>query len=285
MESSQNVFQELNRKYYELTASEKKVADFVIANKTPTQGMSISDLSTACGVADATISRFCRRLGYDGYPVFKLALAASCALRKQANPLSGEVGEEDSIPELSQKLAGVSIDAILETKNLMDPEKIRLAADLLLGADHIYCMGQGGSSLLAQEAAHLFSTAFSNFYSISGSHMQAIKTSHFSPADVILYFSYSGTTRELLELLQLAKKRGVKVLLITRFPNSPGALAADLVLQCGSTETPLQLGSVPARVAQLYLMDVLFSEICRRDLEGCKQRRAQVADALADKHV
>ena len=139
--------------------------------------------------------------------------------------------------------------------------------------------------LLAHEAAHLFSTSFPNFFSVAGSHMQVIKTSLLSAGSVILYFSYSGSTRELLDLLPIAKARGIKVLLITRFPHSPGAMMADLVLQCGSTESPIQLGSIPARVAQLYLIDVLFSEICRRDLDGCKQRRAQVADALAEKHI
>lgn len=281
----QNIFHQLNNEYYELTSSEKKVADFVIANGTVAQSMSISELAEACGVAEATISRFCRRLGYDGYPAFKLAIAAAHAARKQVNPLTGEVEPDDPIPEVAQKLAGANIDAILETQSLLDPGTIQAAADLLAGADHVFCMGQGGSMLLAHEAAHLFSTAFPNFFSVSGSHMQAIKTSQLSAGSVILYFSYSGSTRELLDLLPIARARGVKVLLVTRFPNSPGAMAADLVLQCGSSETPLQLGSIPARVAQLYLIDVLFSEICRRDLEGCKQRRAQVADALSEKHV
>ena len=64
-----------------------------------------------------------------------------------------------------------------------------------------------------------------------------------------------------------------------------GAAQADVVLQCGSTEGPLQLGYVAARIAQLYLIDVLFSEMCRRDLEHCRQHRELVADALSEKHV
>ena len=103
--------------------------------------------------------------------------------------------------------------------------------------------------------------------------------------DLILYFSYSGSTKELMDLLRIAKNRKVKVLLITRYPNSPGAEMADIVLQCGAIESPLQIGSVPARVAQLYLADILFSEVCRRDLEGCRRRRERAADALSEKHV
>ena len=74
-------------------------------------------------------------------------------------------------------------------------------------------------------------------------------------------------------------------ILITRFPKSPGAAYADVVLQCGSREGPLQVGSVAARVAQLYLMDVLFHEVCRRDARGSAEIREGVAEALSDKHI
>ena len=61
--------------------------------------------------------------------------------------------------------------------------------------------------------------------------------------------------------------------------------AAGAVLECGSRESPLQAGSVAAHMAQLYLLDMLFKEVCRRDIEGTRQSRSLVADALANKHV
>jgi len=271
--------------YYQFTSAEKKVADYVVSSGVKAQSMSISELAGVCGVAEATISRFCRRLGYDGYAAFRLAIAASAAFREGANPLTGEVSAEDSIPDLAQKLAGASINAIQETQGLIDPKTIRAAADILIGAEKVLCMGQGGSMILAQEAAHLFTTAFSSFYAVNDSHMQVIYASQLGAKDAILFFSYSGSTTGLMDVQRVSKARGVKMVLITRYPNSPGAKQADLVLQCGSTESPLQLGSVPARVAQMYLVDVLFSEICRRDMEGCRAHRAAVADALSEKHV
>ncbi len=105
------------------------------------------------------------------------------------------------------------------------------------------------------------------------------------PDDVILSFSYSGATRDMVETLNLARDRKAKTILITRFPKSPGAALADVVLQCGANESPLQLGSVPARIAQIYLMDVLFSELCRLNLDQCRQSRSRIADALTDKHL
>lgn len=283
--SENNIFHMLTQDYYQFTSAEKRVADFVVSNAGQAQAMSISEMAAACRVAEATVSRFCRRLGYSGYAAFKLAIATSANTRGLSNPLSGEVTPEDSIASLAEKLAAVNTEAIQETQDLLDDDSLRLAADILARSDKVLCMGQGGSMLLAQEAAHLFTTAFSGYFPVTDSHMQSIYASSLTERDAILYFSYSGTTTGLMDVLGVAKPLGVPVILATRSPNSPGAAQADVVLQCGAKESPLQLGSIPARIAQLYLMDVLFSEVCRRDLEGCLQRKVQVADALAEKHI
>ena len=281
-----NVFDKISNIYYQLTAAEKKVADYVIAHQRDTQFMSISELAEACSVADATVSRFSRRLDYKGYSTFKLAVANATAGRgDESNPLSGEVLSQDSVPDICQKLFNSEMDALEQTRNLIQPEAIVAAADLLVGAKKVLCMGQGGSMIMAMEAAHLFSTAFGNYFAVNDSHMQAISAAQLKEGDVLLYLSYSGSTRDMLDVLRLAQEGKANVVLITRFPKSPGAAMADVVLQCGFNESPLQLGSVGARVAQLYLLDVLFSEVCRRDLETCQQRRQQVADALAEKHI
>lgn len=283
--SDQNIFNTLNREYYQFTSAEKKVADFVVSNGGKAKSMSISELAAASGVAEATISRFCRRLNYNGYAAFKMAIATSAAAREHSNPLSGEVTVEDAIPELARKLAGASVEAILETQTLVDPEAVEVAAELLMNARQVLCMGQGASMVMAQEAAHLFGTIFPGFYPVADSHMQLIYASQLREGDVILYFGYSGTTKGLMDVLHVTRESGARVILVTRYPNSPAGRQADVVLQCGSSESPLQLGSVPARMAQIYLMDVLFSEICRKDLEGCKQRRAKVADILSEKYI
>ena len=146
-------------------------------------------------------------------------------------------------------------------------------------------MGQGGSMILAMEAAHLFSTCWPYYHAVQGSHLQAITAALLGEEDVLLFFSYSGSTRDILDLLKVVKGRGCRVILITRFPKSPGAALADVVLQCGSDEAPLQMGTVPARISQLFLVDLLFNEVCRRDLERAMANREQTASALAVKHI
>ena len=99
-----NVFEQINSEYYQLTSAEKKVADYVVIHQQKTQFMSISELAEESGVAEATISRFCRRLDYKGYSAFKLAVANSTAGRAELLPARGEVLPEDSPESLQRRV-------------------------------------------------------------------------------------------------------------------------------------------------------------------------------------
>ncbi len=280
-----DVFTRFNREYYQLTSAEKKIADYMLLQRQECQYMSISEMAEVADVAEATVSRFCRRLGYKGYSAFKLAVAGAGSGQRPMNPLYGEIQSEDSLGDMCQKIYAADVDAITQTLALINPAAVTAAADMLLAADRVLCMGLGGSMILAREAAHLFSTALPNFYPVDDSHFQAIRAALLTPGDAVMYFSYSGSTRDMVDLMKIARERGAKIILITRFPKSPGAALADVVLECGAKEGPLQMGSVAARMGQLFITDVLFNEVCRRDMGDCRERRKQVADALADKHL
>lgn len=282
---TRTVLERISDEYYQLTASERKVADYVVVHQQDTQFMSISDLAEACGVAEATVSRFCRRLKYKGYNAFKLAVANTAAQRVGNLLLSGEIGPEDNVPDLCQKLYGSAVDALSQTVSLIRPEGITAAADLLTHANRVLCMGQGGSMIMATEAAHLFSTAMPGFTPVWDSHLQLVAAATLTPRDVVLFFSYSGATHDLLDLLEVVRERQAKVILVTHFPKSPAAGFADVILQCGANEGPLQMGSVPARIAQLFLVDVLFTEVCRRNRDAVHAAREQIADVLSTKHL
>jgi len=283
---NESVFDKISAAYYELTSAEKKTADFIMANQGRSEYLSIAELAEYCGVAEATISRFCRRLGYKGFNAFRLALAnASFTQTPEAGLLSGPIESTDSFEQMCGKLYTADQEAMRQTLELVDAKTISRAVDLLHAAGRVVCMGQGGSMLMAQDASHLFSTVSGKFSAVLDSHLQIIATVNMQENDVILFFSFSGATKDLIDTMQAAKSRGVKTLLVTRFLKSPGAQLADLVLPCGANESPLQLGSVPAKIAQLFLLDVLFSEFCRRDLESCRESRERLAAALENKHL
>ncbi|MCD8010112.1 MAG: MurR/RpiR family transcriptional regulator [Lachnospiraceae bacterium] len=290
----ENIIVKLNNSYYHLTASEKKVADYVLGHKRQVQFMSISELADECGVAEATISRFCRRQKLHGYNAFKLALAKETAREEagvaataesEATAVLSAEEEEDAVIEMSRRQYAEYKAALSQTMAQIRPERIREAVDLLTAADKVFCMGQGGSMIMAQEAAHLLSTVSPRFFPVPDSHLQASAAALLTPRDVLFFFSYSGSTKDIVDIMALARERGAKSILITRFAKSPGAACADVVLQCGSNEGPLQLGTVAARMAQLFLVDILYQELCLRNPEEARVSREQIAGALADKHL
>ena len=279
-----NVFDTISQSYYELTAAERKTADYVLKNRDRSQYLSIGELAEESGVAEATVSRFCRRLGYKGYNAFKLAIANAGAPKLDA-AADKSIRDGDDPKELARKLYAVESEAMLQTLSLLRPAELDKAVGILREARKVLCMGQGGSMILAREAAHLFSVYDGKFIPVSDSHMQIIASATLTAEDAVLYFSYSGATRDMMETLSVVRERGAKIILITRFPRSPGAAQADVVLQCGSNESPLQHGSVPARIAQLFLLDILFTRVCMSEPDGCQENRQRIAAALADKHL
>ena len=279
-----NIYEQIDQRYYELTAAERKAADFVMRRRGDVQFLSIGEFAEQSGVAEATITRFCRRLGCVGYSAFKLAVANTGApLRAPLRDTA--IGETDSLDEVSRKLLAADTEAMAKTQELLRAETVERAVQLLARARKVLCMGLGGSMLIAAEAAHLFSTVSGKFLPVSDAHMQIIAASTLTEKDAVLYFSYSGATKDMEETLQAVREQGASVILVTRFPRSPGSALADVVLQCGASESPLEIGSVAARISQLYLLDVLYARYCLLDLKSCARTRRRIAAALSEKHL
>ena len=277
-----NIIERIHASYYQLPAAEKKVADYVLAQHDQIQFMSITQLADECGVADATISRFCRSLKLKGFNAFKLELAQHTA---PARMLQTEQHDSDSVMGRSQEVVRLAHEAVEQTMQLLQPAQITNAVSLIEKAQRIMCFGSGSSMILAHECANLFSTVTGKFFAVADTHTQISTVATMNKDDIIFLFSYSGATTSGIEMLELAKSHGVKTILVTRFRKSPAAKLADVVLCCGSNEGPYQFGSVPAKIAQLVVIDFLFQEYCYRNREACEANRFQIGAALAEMHV
>ena len=115
--------------------------------------------------------------------------------------------------------------------------------------------------------------------------MPTVVLSTLSERDVVLYFSYSGATHEVLEAAKLIQSRGAQLILVTRYRNSPASAYAGAVLLCGPNEQPFQFGSTSALIAQLYVVEMLLSEFILRDPEAAERCRQSVGKALTQKCV
>lgn len=280
-DQSLDILERIRAAYYQLTTAERRVADYVLAQHSQVQFMSITQLADECGTAEATVSRFCRSMKLKGFNAFKIELA------RHSVPNSGgkKMVSTDALAGRVQEQGRLSIDAVHQTLELMDLGQIEKAVVLIENASRVLCIGSGGSMLMASECAHLFSTVTGKFTSVSDAHMQMSAVATMDSGGIILLFSYSGATTAGLQILELAKQRNIGTILVTRFPKSPAAKLADVVLRCGSNEGPFQFGSVPAKVAQLVLMDAVFQEYCLRNREQCEENIESIASALSGMHV
>ena len=280
-----NILESITAQYHSLTRSGKKLADYIFAHTGEAQYFSISTLAENSGVSEASITRFCHGLGLAGYNDFKLALAKTDHVTDMGELSDSPQGiaSEDSLNTIFQKIHKASVLSLNETLELLNEDAINKAVDLLVQADRVFCFGNGGSMVMAMEAWARFSTATSRFVHVSDSHMQIMNTALATSRDVLLVFSYSGSTKDMEDTLQIAREHGVSIILVTHYPNSRAAQFADVVLLCGYNEGPLQSGSIPAKVGQLLLIDCLFYGFCRRNPEASSAARSATAESVARK--
>ena len=166
-----DVLDTMTGEYNNLTKSGRKAADYIFAHRVEAQYMSITALAEECGVAEATISRFCRTLGFSGYNDFKLALAKASGAPAADDEVGiyGKVLPEDSITDMCKKLYATNVAAIGQTLAQIDEENVGRAVKYLSAAQRVYCFGQGGSLVIAMEAWARFITAAPQFQCIEDS--------------------------------------------------------------------------------------------------------------------
>lgn len=265
---NEDIFSILIQSYNTLTRSEVKVADYILRHKQQVPLQSISELAAASNVSEATISRFCHSVGCASFNEFKFAVVQALSgsdVVGMDTDLYSTVLPTDSVEQKCRKLCNVSTEALQQTLHELDIHRIEEAVQMLTNARSVYCFGQGNSSIVAEDAWGRFSCVSSKFHFISNANLQATTAQLLGKDDVVLYFSFSGAVRELIEVGRILEKTEAKLLLVTRFPNAPGSQLADLLLICGANESPHQQGSIAAKISQLFIVDVLFHEFCARN--------------------
>lgn len=238
-EQNTDILERIRASYYQLTAAERRVADFVLVQYAQVQFMSISQLADECGTAEATVSRFCRSLKLKGFNAFKIELARRST---PGFPHPHSPASMDTLAGRIQESGRMVIDAVRQTMEMMDLKLVTQSVEAIEQAPSVLCIGSGGSMIMASECCHQFSTVSNKFFAVSDAHMQISSVATMDPKGVVILFSYSGATTGGLQILELARQRGIRTILVTRFQKSPAARLSDIVLRCGSNESPFQFG-------------------------------------------
>lgn len=274
----------IKAEYNQFTKAEKKVADYILQNPRDVLFLSITDLAEVCEVGDTSVFRFCKTMNLKGYQEFKMLLSLSLHDGKIGQgQMDGDISLEDSFVELSQKVLNTNVNALKETFSLLNEENFNKVIDCLHEARRICFFGVGASMLTAMKAANKFLRIEPKVYCVEDSHMQAMVASMMEKGEVAVIFSYSGATKDTIQVAETAKRAGASVICVTRFVKSPLTSYSDVTLLCGANEGPLQGGSTSAEMSQLFLIDLMYTEYYRRHFERCRINNEKTSASAIEK--
>ncbi|WP_019423034.1 MurR/RpiR family transcriptional regulator [Paenibacillus sp. OSY-SE] len=264
-----------------LTKTEQKVAQYIMENAQDVIYHSITELAENADVGETTVLRFCRKLKFQGFQEFKLSLAQD--LVKPTEHLHQAVNETDEPEVLSQKIVATHINTLEQTRELVDPGQLGQAIEALIEAKNIFFFGVGSSGLTAVQAAHTFSRIGKLSSAKTDTHFQAMQAAFMSKEDVAVGISISGSTKDTIENLMIAKKTGAKVIALTSNARSPITKVADIILLIVARENPLQGSSLAAKISQLAVIDILNVAVSLHMKEQALKFRELSAKSISDK--
>lgn len=264
-----------------LTKAEQKVAQYILDHASDIIYHSVTELAEKADVGETTVLRLCRKLKFQGFQDFKLSLAQD--LVKPLDHLHEEVTEEDDAMALNEKIIATHIRTLEQTRELAVSEQLGKAIDALHQARSIYFFGVGSSGLTAVQAAHSFSRIGKHSSAKTDTHFQAMEAALMTKEDVAVGLSISGSTKDMIENLTLAKKTGATIIAITSNARSPITKVADIVLLMIARENPLQGSSLSAKISQLAVIDILNVAVSLRMKDDALRVREVTAKAISEK--
>ncbi len=255
----------INMLYPSLKETDKAIADYVENNIKEVSHSTISKVSNAIGVADSTIFKFTKLLGYDGFTDFKIAL-----LTEDFDPeitIKQEIRENDDEENVVRKIFESGKQAIDNSISLIDGKSYKQAINYIIKAQRVAFFGLGGSNVMALEAYHLFMRSPIKCIYNSDYDMQTMSASLLTKNDCAIIISHSGKTSGSIEIENLCLENKVPVIAITSNNQSPIAKSADVVLLSATNKLAYRTESTPSKISQYSVINSLFVMAMLKDNE------------------
>src|SRR5699024_6424499 len=257
----------------QFTKSEKKLYNYITENFEQIVYQTLTEIAIACHVGEATVLRFCRKLGYKGYQEFKLALARELSSHDKN-------GHDETYIE---KVRNNMIQTIDDTYELVDDEVLQDAIDTIYQANTVIVYGVSSSGIAGLDMQNRLMRIGINIEAITDSHNQVIRSNSANSETVIIAISLTGSTKDIIDAVKTGKNNDATVIAITNYMESPLTSYADIVLLTSAKENPLDSGSLVSKVSQLFVIDLLCTGITMKNYEKAKQTKERVAQTISDK--
>jgi RpiR family carbohydrate utilization transcriptional regulator len=237
-----------------LSRAERQVADFLLKKPHDAVEMSIRSLAQECDVSEPTVARFSQSMGFEGFKTFKLAFAKSLATGIPFLHL--DVNQADTVRDVLPKVFDRTIATLMETRNNANASTFEAAVNLLARARRIECYGLGYSGALAIDAQLKFFRFGIPTTVFCDAHLQAQSASLLNSDCLVVAFSRTGRTHDIIQSVQIAKEAGAKGLGVCA-SGGPLAELADVHISVDVEEDPDVYTPMTSRLAHLTYIDAM----------------------------
>ncbi len=256
-----------------LPPAEQRVAQLLMSDPRGFARLPVVELAERAHVSKPTVVRFCRSIGYDGLADFKLKLAGS--VNEGVPFVHRAVDDDDKAGDIVVKVIDNAVAAMLRYRNAAASQSIERAIAALAEAGRqssqgrrIEFYGVGNSGIVAQDAQHKFFRLGVTSAAISDGHMQVMSATMLRPGDCAVIISNSGRSRDLLDVAEIARRKGATVIAITA-SGSPLALecragAQHILLAADHPEDADRYSPMVSRLLHLLIIDILTTGVALR---------------------
>jgi RpiR family transcriptional regulator, carbohydrate utilization regulator len=265
-----------------LPPAEQRVARLLLADARGFASLPVGEIALRARVSKPTVVRFCRSVGYDGLADFKLKLAG--AVNEGVPFVHRAVSDDDKAGELIIKLVDNTMAALLRYRSAASSASMERAIAALAaagaGGRRIEFYGVGNSGVVALDAQHKFFRLGVSATAVIDSHVQVMSATMLRAGDCAVVISNSGRSRDLLDVIDLARRKGATVMVIS----ASGSPIAQLVQ--GSTQHVLLAADHPedadryspmvSRLLHLLIIDILTTGVALR--LGSERLRPMLAE-------
>lgn len=251
------LFVKLNFLIPTLPRAEKAFAEALVENPETILQMTLAEAARETSSSDASIIRFCKRLGMHGYS--QLRQAVSLAIDENDAVNFGEsVENSDNIHEIMKKVFQSTHQTLQNTMVIADENNYLRAIESLVNAKSIHFFGVGDAYAACQFAYMKFLRLGVNCSAQSDVMMQFMTANNLGPGDVALAVSYEGRSRNVNRAMEISKKRGARTICITKMNKSPLLKYVDIPLYISISDLSVGREKVTRRVADQFILDVLY---------------------------
>lgn len=252
--------------------SEKKIANYILDNPEEILHLSISKLAERSGSSEAAIVRFCKTIKFKGFKDFKIDITSDAlAFQKEEEYKYTDIRPGDKLESIIENVCLNNKKSIDDTLKILDYGEIEKAVQAIHKAKRIDFYGVGASGITALDGQQKFMRINKFCGAYIDTHMQLTAAVTLKKTDVVILVSYSGETKDIIDAMRVAKKSEATIISLTKFGKNTISEEADINLFLSSPETTMRSGAMGSRIAQLNMIDIIFSAVASLEYSEIKK--------------